>query len=44
MKLGESWRVVGKYLHKFDAVILVALVAGIAWFLWSHWQNRLRTA
>ncbi len=44
MKLGENWRVVGKYLHKFDAVILVALVAGIAWFLWSHWQNRLRTA
>jgi membrane protein DedA with SNARE-associated domain len=44
MKLGENWRVLGKYLHKFDAVILVALVAGIAWFLWSHWQNRIRTA
>jgi membrane protein DedA with SNARE-associated domain len=44
MKLGESWRVVGKYLHKFDAVILVFLVAGMAWFLWSHWQNRIRTA
>jgi membrane protein DedA with SNARE-associated domain len=44
MKLGESWRVVGKYLHKFDAVILVVLVAGVVWFLWSHWQNRLRTA
>jgi len=44
MKLGENWRVIGKYLHKFDAVILVALVAGIAWFLWSHWQNRIRTA
>jgi membrane protein DedA with SNARE-associated domain len=43
MKLGESWRVVGKYLHKFDALILVVLVAGIAWFVWSHWQNRLRT-
>jgi len=44
MKLGENWRVIGKYLHKFDAVILVALGAGIAWFLWSHWQNRIRTA
>jgi membrane protein DedA with SNARE-associated domain len=43
MKLGENWRVVGKYLHKFDALILVVLVAGIAWFVWSHWQNRLRT-
>jgi len=44
MKLGENWRVIGKYLHKFDAVILVVLVVGIGWFIWSHWQNRLRTA
>jgi membrane protein DedA with SNARE-associated domain len=44
MKLGENWRLIGKYLHKFDAVILVALVVGIVWFVWSHWQNRLRTA
>lgn len=44
MKLGENWRVIGKYLHKFDAVILAVLVIGIAWFIWSHWQNRLRTA
>ena len=44
MKLGENWRVIGKYLHKFDAVILAGLVVGIAWFVWSHWQNRIRTA
>ncbi len=44
MKLGENWRVLGKYLHKFDAVILVVLAAGIVWFVWSHWRNRLRTA
>jgi membrane protein DedA with SNARE-associated domain len=44
MKLGENWRVVGKYLHKFDAVILAMLAIGIVWFIWSHWQNRLRTA
>jgi len=44
MKLGENWRVIGKYLHKFDAVILVFLGVGIAWFIRSHWQNRLRTA
>ncbi len=42
MKLGENWRSLGKYFHKFDAVIGVVLVAGIAYFLWSHWQNRLR--
>jgi membrane protein DedA with SNARE-associated domain len=44
MKLGENWRGIGKYLHKFDAIILVVLVAGIVWFVWSHWQNRIRTA
>jgi membrane protein DedA with SNARE-associated domain len=44
MKLGENWRSVGKYLHKLDAVILVALVVGIVWFVWSHWQHRINTA
>jgi membrane protein DedA with SNARE-associated domain len=42
MKLGENWRVLGQYFHKFDAIIGVLLVAGVGWFLWSHWQNRLR--
>jgi len=41
MKLGENWRELGKYFHKFDAVIGVALVAAAAWFVWSHWQNRI---
>ena len=41
MKLGENWRSLGKYFHKFDAVIGVMLVAGAAWFVWSHWQNRM---
>ncbi|PYV60562.1 MAG: alkaline phosphatase [Acidobacteria bacterium] len=44
MKLGENWRALGKYLHKFDAVIVIVLVVGIVWFIWTHWQNRLRTA
>ena len=44
MKLGENWRELGKYLHKFDAVILAALVAGIIWFIWTHWQHRIRAA
>lgn len=41
MKLGENWRTLGQYLHKFDAVILLGLAAAIGWFVWSHWQNRL---
>lgn len=44
MKLGENWRSLGQYFHQFDAVIGTLLVAGIVWFIWSHWQNRLRAA
>ena len=44
MKLGQNWREFGKYLHKFDAVILAALVLGVIWFVWTHWQNRIRAA
>ena len=43
MKLGENWRSLGKYFHQFDVVIGAVLAIGIAWFVWSHWQNRLRT-
>ena len=41
MKLGENWRSLGKYFHQFDFVIGAVLLAGIVWFVWSHWQNRL---
>ena len=44
MKLGQNWREFGKYLHKFDAVILAALVLAVVWFVWTHWQNRIRVA
>jgi membrane protein DedA with SNARE-associated domain len=42
MKLGENWRSLGKYFHQFDAIIGVLLLAAIAWFIWSHWEHRLR--
>jgi membrane protein DedA with SNARE-associated domain len=44
MKLGQNWRSLGKYFHQFDAAILVVLVAGVIWFVWAHWQNRIRRA
>jgi membrane protein DedA with SNARE-associated domain len=44
MKMGENWRQLGKYLHKFDVVIVVLSAAGIIWFVRSHWKNRLETA
>jgi membrane protein DedA with SNARE-associated domain len=42
MKLGQNWRELGKYFHQFDAVIGVILLLGLAYFVWSHWQNRMR--
>jgi membrane protein DedA with SNARE-associated domain len=42
MKLGQNWRELGKYFHQFDAVIGVILLLGLAYFVWSHWQNRIR--
>jgi membrane protein DedA with SNARE-associated domain len=42
MKLGENWRSLGKYFHQFDAVIGVMLLAAVGWFIWSHWQGRMR--
>ena len=44
MKLGANWRGLGQYFHKFDAAILAVLVIGLVWFVWSHWQNRIKTA
>src|ERR1700691_664548 len=44
MKLGENWRTIGKYFHKMDAVVGAVLLTGFAWFVWSHWQNRLRVS
>ena len=41
-KLGENWNTLGKYFHEFDAVIGAFLALGIAWFLWSHWKNRVK--
>ncbi|HVI07484.1 MAG TPA: DedA family protein [Candidatus Binatia bacterium] len=42
MKLGENWRSLGKYFHQFDAAIMAVIVLGAAWFVWHHWQNRMR--
>lgn len=44
MKLGDHWDTLGKYFHRFDIVIAVLLIAGIAFFLRSHWKNRMGAA
>ncbi|HET9743174.1 MAG TPA: DedA family protein [Terriglobales bacterium] len=42
MKAGQNWKYLGKYFHQFDRVIAAVILLGIAWFLWSRWQHRVR--
>jgi membrane protein DedA with SNARE-associated domain len=45
LKLGERWDKdprLKQWFHRLDAVIVLILLAGIVWFLWSHWKGRIR--
>jgi len=47
LKLGERWDSdprLKMWFHRFDAVILAIGLAAVAWFVWSRWQGRIRTA
>src|SRR5215469_1994815 len=40
--LGARWNsdpTFRKLFHEFDAVIVVVLLAGIAWFVWARWRE-----
>lgn len=39
MKLGEHWDTLGIYFHRFDAVVGVVLLVGIAWYVWRHLRH-----
>lgn len=42
MKLGERWRTDPKFhewFHRFHLVVEIALVAGVIWFVWTHWKK-----
>lgn len=47
MRLGEQWDKDPRlklWFHRFDAVILAVLLAGVAYFLWSHVKGRVKEA
>jgi membrane protein DedA with SNARE-associated domain len=44
MKLGDHWMDLKPYFLRFKEVIVVALLVGIVWFVWTHWKNRMRVA
>jgi membrane protein DedA with SNARE-associated domain len=46
MKLGDRWDSDPRFkaiFHRFHLGVELVLVAGIVWFLWTHWKNRMRT-
>ncbi len=43
-RLGEKWNSDPRLkaaFHRFDIVIVALLLAGITWFVWSHWKHRV---
>ncbi len=47
VRLGEKWETDPRlklWFHRFDAVILAAILLGIALFVWTHWKHRVRAA
>jgi membrane protein DedA with SNARE-associated domain len=47
LKLGEHWDSDPRlklWFHRLDAVIVVVLLLGVAWFIRSHARNRVRNA
>ena len=47
MRLGQAWDTDPRLkhaLHRLDAVIFIACLAAAAWFVRTHWNNRIRRA
>ncbi|QNI33930.1 DedA family protein [Alloacidobacterium dinghuense] len=45
MKLGQAWETDPRFkaaFHRFHLAVEIVLVIGIAWFVWTHWRNRVR--
>lgn len=43
--LGERWQSdprLRAFMHQFDAVVAVALLALATWWIWRHWRQRLQ--
>jgi heme A synthase len=46
MVLGARWQsdpTFRSLFHRFDAVIVALLLAGLLWFIWTRWGERAGT-
>lgn len=42
MRMGEHWMDLKPYFMRFKIPIALVLLVGTVWFIWSHWQGRVR--
>jgi membrane protein DedA with SNARE-associated domain len=45
MRLGQAWDSDPRFkawFHRFHLGVEILLLIAIAWFLWTHWRNRIR--
>ena len=43
-RLGKAWESdpeLRAVMHRFDAVVIVIILAAVAWYVWRHWRNRV---
>ena len=43
MRLGQAWETDPRFkagYHRYQVAIEVLILAGILWFVWTHWKNR----
>jgi membrane protein DedA with SNARE-associated domain len=41
MKMGQNWKAIGPWFHRFDTLIAIALVAGAAYILYHRLRSIL---
>jgi membrane protein DedA with SNARE-associated domain len=44
-RLGKAWESnpeLRAIMHRFDALVIAIILAGVAWYVWRHWRNRVR--
>jgi membrane protein DedA with SNARE-associated domain len=42
VRLGERWHALEPWFHRFDALIVIAVLLGCAWYVWRHLRHMRR--
>ncbi len=45
MKLGQAWETDPRFkaaFHRFHLGVEIVVLAGVVWFVWTHWKNRVK--